>query len=111
MGAALCGLRKKDGFLNMPGQGGQTKSRTRALRVKQGKHHAERGAVCGTENRTNLSDETCKPEAKGPAVDLPPIFRGHASAQPLKLQAGQSKAAEGHEGWRGMGDCPGMADV
>ena len=48
---------------------------------------------------------------KGPAVDLPPIFRGHASAQPLKLQAGQSKAAEGHEGWRGMGDCPGMADV
>ena len=46
-----------------------------------------------------------------PAVDLPPIFRGHASAQPLKLQASQSKAAEEHEGWRGMGDCPGMADV
>ena len=72
---------------------------------------AEPFVHCGTENRTNLSDETCKPEAKGPAVDLPPIFRGHASAQPLKLQAGQSKAAEGHEGWRGMGDCPGMADV
>ena len=64
---------------------------------------------------SNLSDETRRDmqiqKPKGPAVDLPPIFRGHASAQPLKLQASQSKAAEEHEGWRGMGDCPGMADV